>query len=173
MERAPNLVRCLPGRSGLAPRFPSLIELFACLFTWGCLLWRCLLWPAMAMAPMLSRVRMQQPGRAKPRQPARTIRHQTGRTPSSPCPRALHTQGRLWGHLGHCRDTNSREQHYRKQLCSLLGSLPGGSTRLLGLVRLEGEGKEKSIFSLSPSTEHRGRDRRVWIKIPFLSVSCL
>lgn len=101
-----------------------------------------------------------------------TVRHWPGRTalaePSLPQgtahPRA--GSGAAW-------DTNSREQHYRKQLCSLLGSLPGGSTQLLGPLRPEGEGKEKSIFSLSPSSEHRGRERRVWIKISFLTVSSL
>lgn len=72
------------------------------------------------------------------------------------------------------RDTNSREQHYRKQLCLPLGSVPAVSTPELGPARPGGEGKEKaSFFSLSPSSEYRGRERRVWIKMPFLTVSSL
>lgn len=71
--------RCLPGGSGLAPRFPSLTELFARLFTWGCLLWRCPLWPARAIAATPGTARTQQPGRATPRQSGRTVRHRPGR----------------------------------------------------------------------------------------------
>lgn len=101
-----------------------------------------------------SRAWQGEDGRAKPRQASWTVRLRPGRTalaePSLP-------QGWSWGCLGHCRDVKSREQDYRKQLCSLLGSMPGGSTGLLAPVRLEGEGKEKTIFSLCPQSTEGGR----------------
>lgn len=85
---------------------------------------------------------------------------------SGPCPGAPHARGKSGGTAGRaagqrdsgqgaglpvagCRDTNSREQDYRKQLCSALGSLPAVSTRELSPARPEGEGKEKASFFLS------------------------
>lgn len=131
-----------------------------------------MLWSARPIAPTPGTARMQQPQRAEPRQSERTVQYGEGKQPqpSSPFPRAPHTHGKgcvtagravgqragLWDSgqgaglpAAGCRDTNSREQHYRKQLCSLLGSLPGVSTREPGPARPEGEGKSIFLFSLT------------------------